>query len=158
MTPPFASIAAAALNSERSSLKLKNAILTTRKVPLFTTNVVKPRTTTTATLGTQAPLQIQRPEWKLPPVPPLIPSSSSVNRRSARPGKKHGAVQLKGNTSGGDTKTPAFDWGPLPGVAPMNKLSQDVRAQKSTGPIRSTKQEPDDDGEWGEDAGDCERQ
>ncbi|KAF8484376.1 hypothetical protein JB92DRAFT_1573691 [Gautieria morchelliformis] len=127
VTPPFASVAAAALNSERSSLKLKNALLSARKEPLFTTNVVKPKTTSNALQGPQ--VSPQRPDWTLPLVPPLSGPSNSVNRRSSRPGKKHGAVQLRASSSpGADAKSVAFDWGPLPSVAPMAQLSQDVRS------------------------------
>lgn len=147
ITPPFASVAAAALNSERSSLKLKNALLAGRQEPLFTRSVVKVGTTTT--VRAQACSQVQRPEYKLPPVPPLSNPSSSVNRRGVRPGKKHGAVQLKTGTPGGSTKSVAFDWGPLPGVAPMDTLSNDVRSQKATRLPKLTRK-LDDDGEWGE--------
>ena len=155
VTPPFASVAAAALNSERSSLNLKNSLLSARKEPLLTTNVVKFKTSMTVSPGPQV---TQRPEWKLPPVPPLSTTSSSVNRRNVRPGKKHGAVPLKTSMPGSDAKSIAFDWGPLPGVAPMDQLSRDVRSQRTGGPIKLTKQELDDDGEWEEAVKDYERQ
>lgn len=148
-------MAAAALNSERSSLKLKNALLSARKEPLFTTNVVKLKTSKTVSLGPQETPQIQRPEWKLPPVPPLS-TPSGFNRRG-RPPKSHGAVQLKTSTPGSEVKSIAFDWGPLPGVAPMNQLSKDVRSPRTTSSIKVTKQELDDDGEWEEAAEDYER-
>ncbi|KAF8588895.1 hypothetical protein K439DRAFT_543610 [Ramaria rubella] len=116
VTPPFASVAAAALNSERSSFKLKTALLSARGQPLFTTNIAQFATTKTTPALTRPPWQTQRPTLN-----PDHLSPSHINRRS-RPEKRHGAPQFKGGTPSGDVKPITFDWGPLPEVMPKRPL------------------------------------
>lgn len=135
VAPPFASLAAAALNSERSALKLRDALLTARKRPLLTMATMKPEDLDPLDISFPNP----PPEWQLPPMtqtglglsfpPPVTVSTPMAGSASRRRGseKKPNAVTLKNSpVFAPDGSKSDFDWGPLPGVNPMTTISNNV--------------------------------
>ncbi|KIJ52655.1 hypothetical protein M422DRAFT_26225 [Sphaerobolus stellatus SS14] len=159
VAPPYANLAAAALNSERSSLKLRNTLLNARKRPLLTTRVVDykaPEPEHPHVKEIKIEEAVQRPTDLFAPESPT-PASSFRNRDAQEsPLASHGgggrsrkerlhasAVQFKNVPSPPQSSKPAFDWGPLPGVTPMITLSSDVRGTR--GRRRSS---TDDSEQW----------
>lgn len=135
-TPSIPASTAAALNAERSALRLKNALAAIRTRPLLNTQAVEPVTRTPTLDNMQKPrsgmMLPSNPLW--PPVEesPSSPSLSELSRqgymrsqqsRHSKPiplGKRHERVP---------SAVTSFDWGPLPGVKPMTTLSSDVRPE-----------------------------
>ncbi|KZT06115.1 uncharacterized protein LAESUDRAFT_726338 [Laetiporus sulphureus 93-53] len=141
LTPTVARSTAAALNAEMSAHKLKRALSMARKEPLLNDQAVsKPMT-----IQPRASLA-QKPESMEPSLSnlnssftevaddPFASDDSSELSHSAGPGhrlrvisKRHAkAIPLKKAPS---SSPPAakFDWGPLPGVKPMQSLPVDLR-------------------------------
>lgn len=124
---PFANLAVAALNSERSCLSLKDALLRTRQRPLFTDRIIDASPSVQPRISDITSI----PSWtssSFANVNTFVTnaasgSSSSIHSNShdstdrRRQSRKHVsiAVPLR-NSAGEETKAPAasFDWGPLP--------------------------------------------
>jgi len=153
--PPFANIAAAALNSERSALKIRDTLLHLRKRPLFTT-AVKDLSGEQPTTKQETRQMFSSPipaSWGSAPMyPPLStplkspgspgtplvtsPGSPESYRRMSRSGHGAGtertkAAQFKGGLPSSPSEKPTFDWGPMPTPKQMTSLSPDVRSEKN---------------------------
>ena len=95
----------------------------------------------------QGSSEAQRPPWKLPPVPPL--GIGLVVRQAGRTGKRHAVVHM---TPGANNKPVTFDWGPLPGTAPMDNIPFDLRSHKSKDNPAFVNPDVGDDREWDQEA------
>lgn len=152
VTPSVAASTAAALNAERSALRLKNALAKVRTVPLLNTQAVQ----TAVPIPNLA--NIRRPSISSSALS-LGPDETDENRplssrdneghHSSASGpspydSRHSRARLATHAKSvplkrdGHTRVPSsitsFDWGPLPGAKPMSNLSPDVRPNNDRRP------------------------
>lgn len=138
VTPSIAASTAAALNAERNALRLKNALAKARKEPLLNTRASKPahQTPTIESLTNSPPLPSVHGSDMMSNA--SLSSSvyshdgrGSLDRRASRQSRHTNSVKL-GKTH---TRVPSsisnFDWGPLPGAAPMTTLPVNIRPETS---------------------------
>lgn len=141
---------AAALNAERTALRLKNALAKTHRKPILTESRSSISPHVLADPYNKYPIQSQTRQPPSTPLPisgnlfgadyvprptstsPLAEFSGSLGGdRSNRAPKSHHSksVPLKREATGQtNEKILTFDWGPLPGVAPMSSIPSDVRS------------------------------
>ncbi|KIL59565.1 hypothetical protein M378DRAFT_169073 [Amanita muscaria Koide BX008] len=154
VTPHIAVTTAAALNAERSSQKLKKALLAARKEPLLNdkaahTPAARITFKTPTKMGAfsigpspkspgplfpvEAP-QTPLPEWSFPE-DDFNPSPSPPMRRGAATRTKMHTSNAPLRKSGGPSQPPpaTFDWGPLPAFNPQ-PLSTPVKSVPPTNP------------------------
>ncbi|KAH8117765.1 hypothetical protein DFH11DRAFT_857205 [Phellopilus nigrolimitatus] len=145
VTPSIAASTAAALNAERSAMRLKNALSKARKVPLLNTQAVQPvilAPTLDSLSGPVGPslttagasVSSDAVSWPLPLQTSLEhlrdeDSSAETQRRHFRQSAHAKSVKLGKTQAKLPSSIVSFDWGPLPGAKPMISLPSDIRPE-----------------------------
>jgi nucleoporin NUP159 len=145
ITPSVPATTASALNAEQSAQKLKLALMSLRQEPLL--NTVVP-TAMSAPTTFETPRGRNNKVEQRSPGPGFLPvsesqqshwdpneslTSSFKSRRGV--GTKHHSKPVQLRKSLGHTLAPlppAFDWGPVPKLEPMETLSPNVTKSKSS--------------------------
>ncbi|EJD06661.1 uncharacterized protein FOMMEDRAFT_17163 [Fomitiporia mediterranea MF3/22] len=145
ITPSIAASTAAALNAERSALRLKNALTNARRAPLLNTQAANSskRILNLDNLsvgeGSDVPASVADVKSELPvdldaSLDDLRDRDEGTSGDNSRRTQRHSAHHQKSVRLGKtQTQVPAsitaFDWGPLPKAKPMATLPVDIRPQ-----------------------------
>ena len=146
VTHSIAVSTAAALNAERSALRLKNALAKTHQKPIITESrssvspyvlnerYSKPQMQSQTLHIPSTPLQLSSrlfgDDLQTPDQSEFGTNSGRSQERTTRSLASHHykSVPLRRSPVGqANEKVVAFDWGPLPGVPPMSSIPTDVR-------------------------------
>jgi nucleoporin NUP159 len=133
VTPHVAVSTATALNAERSAQRLKLALLAVRKEPLL--NIEAALASAPVVFDSprkpnkfDSDVQGQLLAWSIPDFRESPTHALPSRRSSGVVSKRHlPPVALKRSPASQTTAPLNFDWGPLPGVTPMETISADVR-------------------------------